>query len=256
MAKPKLSSLLVVGVDLGPGAETAAWSEHKAVATQLLAMLEANQISATWTVANTRLPWLQELRAARTWQEIALHWDAPLVKEPSEAFAFAAELRTRLRAAEAADLRIQSLSIDPRSLVPYHALAKAGVRMIRPARVRGSQLVRSVQPQAMRYGIWGLPVSCFWPQPHRMLEQLSLQHLLYQMRLASQQANVLHVVLDLPTIARQPDRHLRTVEKLTEQAARLQNMEQLRTARLADVARLVQAETAARPNRSILQRIA
>lgn len=253
MAKPKLSSLLVVGVDLGPGAVTSAWSEQKAVAGQLLSLLESNQISATWTVSQTQMTWLHNLREARTWQEIALHWDQPLVSEPSQAFAFAAELRSRLRSAEAADLKIQSLAIDPRSYVPYHALAKSGLRMVRPARVRASHLVRAVQPQSMRYGIWGLPVSCFWPQPHRMLEQLSLQHVLYQMRLASQQANVLHLVLDLPSIAAQPERHLRTVEKLMEQASRLQRSEQLRTARLADVARLVQQETMARPNRSILQ---
>jgi hypothetical protein len=254
MAKPQLSSLLVFGVDFGLGSQAPAWSEQVAIARQVLALLEQHQISATWALPQLRNSWISTLREARSRQEIALQWNDTVVAQASDAFAFAADMRARLRDAESQELKINSLAIDPRSRVPYHVLAKSEIRMVRPTRIRSTHLVRSVQPQVMRHGVWGLPVSSFWPQPNRILQQLSLQHLAYQMRLASQQGHVLHVVLDLPMIARHPEIHLGGAAKIMEQAACLQNAELLRSARLADVARLVQQETMARSHHSILRR--
>ncbi len=256
MAKPKLSSLLVIGVDLRPFTAATDRAATQQMIRQLLSSFDRYQLAASWALADVRSSVTSMIRQSQTPHEVALRWTGSTTAATTDAFELAARLRAETQAAERDGLQLRSLAVDPRGRVPYHALAKAGIRTIRPTRVRTNTIVTAVQPQPLRYGLWGLPVSGYWPHPNRLWQRFLSRQLLTQLRMANQQGRVVHLVLDVDVMVPQIDAALRGAERLLSLAADLRDSQQLRTGRLADVDRWVRIEMAARPAHSILRRVA
>ena len=62
-------------------------------------------------------------------------------------------------------------------------------------------LAQTVQPQSLRYGVWGLPVSTHWPQPNRLFQHFAQQQIAYSLRRAVQRNAVLHIVFELASMS-------------------------------------------------------
>ncbi len=209
MAKPKLSSMLVFGVEWGPIARPAQTGAVDRMAGHLLQRLVQRHFKATWAVRDFRTPIVRRARGLSVAQEIALDAVRETPHDRREGFAFAAWLRDRVEDAECAGIRLRSLALAPSGCVPYHAISKLGIRTIRPGAQRATRIAQSVQPQSLRYGVWGLPVSTSWPQPNRLLHRFARQQVAYAMRRTAEQNAVMHVVFDVKLLAEQGDAGLR-----------------------------------------------
>ena len=253
MAKSQAWHRLAVGVDLGPADRS---KNQWQLAAQLLRQFDRYRVPATWTVRDFDVATVDLIRSSqRVHHEIGLEWDGLGVNDVAEVFQFNAVLRDRI--AQAADLNIavQALAVDPNQRVSYCALAKAGVRTVRPARAQVARQVRPIETQRMRFGIWGVPVSCFWPHPSRLWQRIIQRQIGFQARTSAQDGHLLHVVFDVPRMAEIGD--LNGVERFLSVVAELQQRHMsFEACRLADVEKMARLQTVARPTRSILRRVA
>jgi len=246
MAKPKLSSLIVFGVDIGDRRVAA---EAGPVVRQLIQHFERHQIPATWTTEDVSSTAVSAVRASSVPHEIALAWNQPPSTRIADSFQFAAELRTQVDDARQAGVQLRSIAIDPRSKVPFHSLTRCGFTSLRPTRVRPTHQVTPSRIQSLRFGLWGVPVSYFWPHSSRLLQPFGLRQLLHHTRFASQAGQVLQIVIDVPTLVGAGNQLLASLPRLLELAATLRQQGQLHLGRLADVDRLARIEIVAQPAR-------
>ena len=262
MAKTQLSRVLVVGVDLGSSAD---WSERgkdvPEMAARISDAMARHQFAATWSLpagsASARMTQhaIQAVRQNGVGHEFGLRWDDTLHSH-SDVFRFNSSLRNELDRCEQLGARPTTLAADPGGALPYVVLGKSGIRTIRPTRGRSGTPVRSVQPQAMRYGIWGVPVSCFWPHPSRLLNRFLQRQFAHQARAAANGSGTVHLVIEASRLHR-VDPSLQALECLLQIIAQQRDSASLRIARMCDVRRELEAATVARrPNESILRRAA
>jgi hypothetical protein len=165
-------------------------------------------------------------------------------------------LRERVRQATEFGFALRSLVVDPVSAESWQTMAALGFRSVRPSRERVTRFAHLVQPQPLRYGLWGLPVSIHWRQPSGWLQQVTQHQAVYCLRRTVQQEGCLHVVFDVTSLGQQMETAKRSVDRLLQTAARLRDQQQLQVARLIDIDRLIKAATIARPAESILRRAA
>ena len=257
MAKPKLSRVVVFGVDVGgalPG--PAAASTDVASARQLANLLQRYQIPATWAVTQFNSTIVRTVHDGSPQHEIALLWNEHATRRSADAFQLAGRLRDRVTEAADCGLILQSIAADPRGMLPYHSLSRYGFRSLRTTRTCGTQAAGTIQPQSLRHGLWGVPVSCFWPHASRFMQVFSLRTLMYQTRVVAQGHDALHVVIDLPMLQSSGTGCWQQLERLLQQTQQLRTECGLRTCRLADIDVMVRADIAAQPARSILRRTA
>jgi hypothetical protein len=256
MAKPKLTSVLVLGVDLGAPDSGAVDRSIEPIARHLIGEFDRRQFSASWALGSLACQALTLIRSASMPHEITLQWSAPPASGRADSFLLAAGLREQLAAAQRRGIELRSLTADPRIRLPYDVLVRCGFRAVRPIRVRNSPQVVAVQPQSLRFGLWGMPVSCFWPHPRRLAHHFVARNLLHQLRMAAASGAALHVVFDLPTLSSAGEGCLRGLEALLDCVGRLRDEAGLRICRLSDVDRLARLATIAQPAHSILRRVA
>ncbi|MCA9168428.1 MAG: hypothetical protein KDB23_12200 [Planctomycetales bacterium] len=256
MAKPKLSQVVVFGVDVRGSGAGASAAPDVATARKLASLLQRYQVSATWAFERFDTPVAQLLASSSPKHEIALLWNETPATRSADAFQIAGQLRDRVAQAQQLDISLQSIAADPRGMLPYHSLARYGFRSVRATRAAGSSGIRSIQPQSLRHGLWGVPVSCFWPHTSRLMQAFSLRALLNQQRLVSQGRDALHVVVDFELMQTSGTGCWQQLERVFQQTVQLRSEGKLRSCRLADIDLLVRAETSAQPARSILRRTA
>jgi len=225
MAKPVLSGCVVFGIDLSasPGGVSC-----EPMARFLLDRLDAHQIPATWylPMVSTRL--VDLLRGQSQVHEIGFTVPAGVTPQ---------RLKEQFRSAEAASLSVRSCSVDPQQVAPLDLLHREGVRIVRPSTGVNAWAAAPVQPQALRYGVWGLPVSSFLPSRNRFGESFLLRNLMFGMRQACQQMRSFHVVVDVGALEAAGRHGERSIEKLLAFAGRLREEGQIQCVRMRDVDR-------------------
>jgi hypothetical protein len=256
MAKFRLAKLLVIGVQWGPTREKDTHLAADRLAVWLLDRLERLQFRATWAVRDLESAWVPRLRGASVPQEVAL--DATELTPPAGPLGqgLGALLRQRVQQATEFGFGLRSLVVDPVGAESWQTMAALGFRTLRPSCERVTHFAHLVQPQPLRYGLWGLPVSIHWQQPGGWLRQVMQHQVAYSLRRAIQQDGCLHVVFDVTSLAQQMETAKRSVDRLLHTAARLRDQQHLQAARLVDIDRMLKAATVARPAESILRRAA
>lgn len=251
MAKPKLSSLVVFGVDLGTPHDCLATPEVRRVARELASALNRRQIAATWALPDYDAALIDTIRqSGETNHEMGLLTDSLSIETVADAFQYSATLRFQVEKFRAAGITLRSIAADPAGRLPYHTLGKLGFQTLRPTRYRSTKQVRSVQPEALRYGLWGVAVSSFWPHQSRLMQPFLRRNLQQQMHYAATHGKALHVVID----AMQATKGATTsLERMLDSVSELRAECGLKVGRLADVAQMVRQNTAAKPGRSILR---
>jgi hypothetical protein len=256
MAKPRLSNVLVVGVEWGRQTGAIAKGVTDRLADGLLQRFQRGGFRATWALSEFHVPAAERLRDAAVGQEIALDATIQTPRDAQHSAAFGAWLRDRLQRAEQCGITIRSLVLDSQGCPPYQTIAQLGFRTLRSSQSPASRLARPVQPQSLRFGLCYLPVSLRWPQASRRWSSFWRHPMAYHVPAAMMRDAVVHLVFDLSAMAARPDRALRQVDRLLDLAASLREREHLTSASLADIEQLIQAATVARPARSILRNAA
>lgn len=244
MAKPVLSGCVVFGIDLSshsPG------SPAERTVRFLLERMDAHQVPGTWfaPAVNPRL--VEQLRGSSLSHEFGLTVTGGASSQ---------DVRRHFRVAEAAGLSLRSCAVDPHQVAPLDLLHREGVRIARPSKGTNAWAAAPVQPQALRFGVWGLPVSSFLPCRNRFGESFLLRNLMFGMRLACQQKRSFQVVLDVDALATAGRPGERSIEKLLAYAGRLREEGQVQCVRLRDVDRMLRDSLASAPAQSILRRAA
>jgi hypothetical protein len=219
----------------------------------LLDRMERGQFSATWGLNDLSSAPVSILVRSLVPQEVALDATVQTPKDARDAFAFAAFVRQQQMLAEARGVKLRSLVLDPRGCVPYQALARLGFCTVRPGWGQAGCLVQAVQPQSLRYGLWGLPVSIRWPHPHRIIQKLIERQMAFSSRRDWASGTALHLVFDLASMTAVPEWTARNIGQLFDLMARLRDQRQFQIARLADVAQLLKHNTAPHPAQSVLR---
>jgi hypothetical protein len=221
------------------------------VIRHLLDRFDSIQQPATWSLSELDAGIVEQLRGRTVPQEVALAWTSA-----SAAGSLAAHLRRHVHRAMALQISLRSCVVDPRQDVPLDLLARVGIRMLRPGRRSIAHSVVPVQPHLVRFGLWGLPVSCYFPRITRFFDHYTVRQVLYGMRVAAQRQQAFHLVFDVPTLQIAGTSGLKHADKLLDFAAQLRRSEGVHTGRLMDVERVLQLAMAAQPARSILRRVA
>lgn len=248
MAKPVLSGCVVMGIDLGQTLTSRGGLIHERTVQFLMNRMDAHQQLATWSTPDLQLSLLDRLRNRAVCHEIAL--SLPTCSQPIQS------VRQQLNLAEQCNLRIQSCIVDTRSPAPLEYLARAGIRTLRPMRVKPTLHANAVQPQSLRFGLWGLPVSSFLPYSNRFGEHFAVRNLLVGLRLATLHQRAFHVVFDVPELHAAGTAGERSVDRILDYVGQLRATRGLQTIRLMDVDRSLQLSMAAQPTHSILRRVA
>jgi hypothetical protein len=257
MAKPKLSNVFVVGVEWGAQNHAVPKTTTDRLAEGLLVRFERGQIRATWAVSDFRSRSTERIRNAAVAQEIALDATVHTPRDAQHAPAFSAWLKDHCHRAEQEGIGIRSLVLDDRGRAPYQMIAQRGFRTLRTCHGPMGRVAEPVQPQSLRFGLWGLPVSLRWPHPGRRWPSFWRHPMAYCVRHTVLVDAVLHVVFDLSAMAAVPaDSALGQVDRLLNAVVALGEGRQLTSARLVDIDRLVRRETTAQPTRSILREAA
>lgn len=250
MAKPSLSRSVIIGVDLGASAGSSAGSARERFTRFLLDRLDSLEQPSSWFASHLDQELVGRIRSRGMRHEIALA--APEQPQGLDSIT----LRRQLRQAETLELRVESYALDVRRAAPLELLSRAGIRTLRPTRVQSSLQVSPIQPQATRFGMWGIPVSIYLPHTNRLADHFVMRQLMMGLRHAVQQNRCFHIVLDVATFASQGTAGERSIERLLQYIQQLRRSEDLQMARLMDVQRMVQQAMAGHPTQSILRRIA
>ncbi len=250
MAKPSLSRSVIIGVDLGASAGSSAVSAHERFTKFLLDRLDTLEQPSSWFASELNKSLVDRIRSRGMRHEIALA--APDQPQGLDS----ATVRRQLRQAESLEVRIESYALDVRRTAPLEFLSRAGIRTLRPTRVQSSLQVSPIQPQATRFGMWGIPVSIYLPHTNRLADHFVMRQVMVGLRHAVQQNRCIHLVLDVATFAAQGSSGERSIERLLQYVQQLRRSEELQMARLMDVQRMVQQAMAGHPTQSILRRVA
>ena len=225
--------------------------------TRLLELLARFEMLATFAVADPAVSAARErIVAARRGHELAILGNASWVGPAAGRARFASELERRAARARDEGLTIHTLVLKTALPIDHCDLAiKEGIIAVRHPSVEptaGSP--RRLQPQTLRFGLWGFPVSVTLPASSRWLPGGGGSR---AARLAIDEAvcghGLVQVVVDAPQLAARGPSALRVLERVLQHAARRRASGLLEVASLGTIARKLAAANHGQPSRSILR---
>jgi hypothetical protein len=253
MAKPKLSNVLVISVEWGRSRGEDQRPVTDRLAGRLLDELEQRGFKATWGVPDLKHSAVTRIAQAAPSQELALDATIQTPTQPQHVPAFVRWLRDRRQRAEDVGIELRSLVLDARGCHPYQQLARIGLCTLR---TNGGMTDAPVQPQPLRFGLYGLPVSQRWPHVRRHWASFWRSSPRRPIDLTRLSRAVAHVLIDLSAMASDADESLRQLQRFLDAAAVLRDRQGLRSACLVEIESMVRQETAVQPAKSILHKAA
>jgi len=231
--------------------------------SRLLELFTANQIAATWTLAEPDdRARIEELTSAITPQEIALVAEADWASPQASRRVFGSELSRRLERAHKYGYAVRTLALSGSREIGQPDLAlKHGITAVRTERPtismrrwlawsRSAAEPSVSAPRAVCYGLWELPVTTRVPAD-KSSSTVSLSRAVRH----ALDGGYVHIMIDVARLAAQR-RVLRTLEVTIGQARQQQQQHTLAVLPLGEAsARLVPARQS-RPAQSILREAA
>jgi hypothetical protein len=251
---------LTVSIDLEHDASHVAPVPRRALGeltTRLLELLARYEMVATFAVADPAVSAARErIVAARRGHELAILANASWVGRAAGRGRFARELERRAAHSRDEGLTIHTLALKTVLPIDHCDLAiKEGIIAVRhPSVAPTAGSVRRLQPQTLRFGLWGFPVSITLPASSRWFPGRGGTR---AARLAIDEAvcgqGLVQVVVDAPQLAARGPSALRVLERVLQHAARRRASGLLDVATLGTTARKLAAANHGQPSRSILR---
>lgn len=251
---------LTVSVDLEHDhvrIDLAAQRALDAVADQLLNLLTRTRIPATWAVADPAVSAIRErVDVTRGGHELALLGDASWVGREAGRNRFARELARRVAHARSEGLHVRTIALRTALPVDHCDLAiKEGILAVRQlATAQPARGARRLQPQVLRYGLWGFPVSITLPSTSRWLPGGGgTRGARFEIDRAITEHGLVHLTIDAPQLASRGAAAMRIVQRVVEHAALRREHGLLEVATLGTLAGRLAHENHGQPSRSILR---
>ena len=250
---------LTVSVDLEHDHVHVGLAEQRAleeVANQLMELFARHQLPVTWAVAD---PVLSAARAridvVGGGHEVALLGDASWVGLEAGRGRFARELMRRVARARGDGLSMRTLALRTALPVDHCDLAiKEGIVAARQPTAAHSRRAPRLQPQALRFGLWGFPVSMALPAASRWLPGGGgARAARFEIDKAIAERGLVHLAIDAPQLAERGASALRVVERVIEHAAHRRQHGLLEVATVGAIAGRLAQENHSQPSRSILR---
>ncbi len=230
--------------------------ELEEVANRLMELFARHKLAVTWAVAD---PALSAARAridvVRGGHEMALLGDASWVGREAGRSRFARELMRRVARARGEGLIMRTLALRTAMPIDHCDLAiKEGIMAARqPGPVQAKRAPR-LQPQALRFGLWGFPISMTLPAASRWLPGGGgLRAARFEIDKAIAERGLAHLAIDAPQLAERGASALRVVERVIEHAAHRRQHGLLEVATVGAVVERLAQENQSQPSRSILR---
>ena len=226
-----------------------------AIASELVDLLTRHQLPATWAVADPAVSAARaRVNVMRGGHELALLGDASWVGREAGRSRFARELARRVARARSEGLQVSTLALRTALPQEHCDLAiKEGIVATRQP-VADSRPSRRLQPQSLRFGLWGFTVSMALPATSRWLPGGGgTRAARYEIDRAIADRGLAHLAIDAPRLAERGAAALRVIERVLAHAARRREHGLLEVATLGTVAGRLARENHGQPSRSILR---
>jgi hypothetical protein len=228
-----------------------------ALTGRLLDLLARYEMPATWAVADPAASAARgRIVAAGRGHEVAILGDSSWVGRAAGRGRFARELERRTARSREAGLPIQTLVLRTVLPIDHCDLAiKEGIIAARHlSAAHMASCSRRLQPQTLRFGLWGFPVSVALPGTSRWwpggggarAARLAID-------LAVGEPGLAQLVVDAPQLAARGPSALRVLERVLQHAERRRRHGLLDVATLGATASRLVRENHGQPSRSILR---
>jgi len=223
---------------------------------RLLELFHRFDMPATWAVADPAISAARHRVAAQDRHELALLGDASWVGREAGRGRFARELERRATRARAEGLPLHTLVL--KSVLPIDhcdLVIKEGIVAARHASaVHMASSPRRLQPQTLRFGLWGFPVSFTLPAASRWwpggggtrAARLAIDE-------AISERGLVQLVVDAPGLAARGHSAMRVLERVLEHAGRRRRHSLLQISTIGATARRLTGAHQGQPSRSILR---
>jgi hypothetical protein len=223
------------------------------IARNLIATMDAERVPATWAVSDPAHSAATSLILKSTVEhELAILGDANWVGPTAGRTRFARELVRRVTQARAAGIEVTTLVPGVASIeghidlvVKQHITAVAGLN--EPAAAR-----KSVEPRALHYGVWELPVAGNLPLKATWFSS-GKRALWRQIQRTAADAGSFHLLVDAASMAVAKRSDEATVQWLVRRVATLRDRGLIRVEALRQTAARLSNIPSAAPQRSILR---
>jgi len=168
---------------------------------------------------------------------------------------FARELLRRVAQARGEGLNMRTLALRTALPIDHCDLAiKEGIMAARQPAAAQPRRAPGLQPQALRFGLWGFPVSMVLPAASRWLPGGGgVRAARFEIDKAIAEQGLAHLVIDAPQLAERGPSALRVVERVIEHAAHRREHRLLEVATVGAIVERLAQENRSQPSRSILR---
>ena len=224
---------------------------------QLLDLFAAYAMPVTWAVADPAVSAArQRVAAPRMGHELAILGDESWVGRAAGRGRFARELQRRAARARNEGLTIDTLVLKTVLPIDHCDLAiKEGIiaaRHLSAAHLANSP--RRLQPQTLRFGLWGFPVSITLPGASRWLPGGGgTRAARFAIDEAISSNGLVQLVVDAPRLAARGQAAVRVLQRVVAHAERRRRHGLLEVATLGATARKLACAHQGQPSRSILR---
>jgi hypothetical protein len=250
-----------VTIELDPLADSRNLEHHKRlaeVARQLVEIVESHRLPATFAVSDPAhsAATSQVLRSSVT-HEFAILGDASWLGQTAGRTRFARELSRRVAQARAAGISVQTL-------VPRVATFDRNIDLVVKQRITAvaGRLPPTSQtgpvysiPRALHYGVWELPITAKLPARSGWFTRGGLS-VWRRIRRAARDAATFHLLIDAPALCEDGRGAQKTVAWLIRRVAAFRDRGLLKVETLRSAAERLADVPAAKPQQSILRRVA
>ena len=226
---------------------------------QLIDLLEAHQIPATWAVADpARSAASEPILASRVRHEIAVLGDRAWVGYGAGRSRLERELARRFDGARRVGMAVTTLALcNSDRLLDLDLLLARGITAIRgPAVDTATEArrigARRIGPRPARHGIWQAPTAWMLP-PRGAWWLLSAWGVRREIQRAASAGSLLHLEVSAPRLIELGEPAAQIVENLIAALARQRDQGQLQVLTLAAIAGEALSLRAAAPSHSILR---
>ncbi|MEZ6118441.1 MAG: hypothetical protein R3C28_17995 [Pirellulaceae bacterium] len=221
-------SLLIFSVDLEPADGNTSLSVERSIratASELVKLFQKYHIPATWGVNDIA----KSARAAIVRDADSVHELAFLGGHQPATTASRKTLANQLtRTIHEA----RNVDVNVRSIVGFNVAAENTDLLVKNqifatrSPSNSSRRFSFVSPHAVRYGVWNMPASCYYPARHSWLSDMTAFHYQRMIRMAAARKKTVHMVMDAYKLS-QMSNWATGVERLLDTAAKYRRTGQM-----------------------------
>ncbi len=249
----------LVTVQLDPVADGRTFERHKElsnVTAQLIELMDANRLPATWAVSDpAHSAATSRILRSGVGHEFAILGDANWLGPAAGRTRFARELARRVAQARSAGLSVHTLVPRQTAVEHIDLIVKQQISAIAGIdyQTRASRQIAS--PRALHYGVWELPIIGRMPVQSRWFFYGGWS-MWRRIRRAARDAATFHLLLDAPAICGEGRGAQKTIAWLVRRIANWRDRGLVRVETLRAAAARLANVPAVKPQRSILRRAA